>query len=55
MKSLGKLLSCWIINEKNYNPDALEHDAVDWARAIPFILVNLSGFFVIIIQNRFFS
>lgn len=42
MKSLGELLSRWIINENNYNPDDLENDAIDWARAIPFILVNLS-------------
>ena len=42
MKSLGKLLHSWVINENNYNPDVLENDAIDWARALPFILLNLS-------------
>jgi stearoyl-CoA desaturase (Delta-9 desaturase) len=46
MKSLGKLLHRWIINENNYNPEALENDTIDWARALPFILVNLSCFLV---------
>jgi len=42
MRFLGKLLRSWVITENNYNPDALENDAIDWVRTIPFILVGLS-------------
>lgn len=42
MKNLGRSIRSWIVNENNYQPHALGLDEIDWARAIPFILVNLS-------------
>lgn len=50
MNSLGKLLRSWIISENNYNPDALESDDIEWACAIPFILVNLSCLLVFYVR-----
>ena len=50
MRSLGILIRSWIITENNYNPDATESDAIDWARAIPFILVNLSCLLVFFVR-----
>jgi stearoyl-CoA desaturase (delta-9 desaturase) len=41
MKSLIKTIRKWLINDNNYDPDSLEN-TIDLARAIPFILVNLS-------------
>jgi stearoyl-CoA desaturase (delta-9 desaturase) len=50
MPPLRKLLRSWVINENNYNPDAIDGDAIDWTRAIPFILVNLSCFLVFYVR-----
>lgn len=46
MKSLVQLLRSWIINENHYTPEGSDNDAIDWARAVPFILINLSCFLV---------
>lgn len=50
MKALGKSFRSWIINENNYNSDSLEQDSIDWLRAIPFILLNLSCFLVFYVR-----
>ncbi len=44
MQALAKLIRGWIVSENYYNADASETDEIDWFRAIPFILLNLSCF-----------
>lgn len=42
MKILGQTLLKWIANENNYDPNANHPDGIDWLRALPFIILNLS-------------
>ncbi len=50
MKDLAKSLRSWIITDNNYNAALLEPDGIDWARAIPFILLNLSCLLVFYVR-----
>lgn len=42
MKLLINLLRRWILNENHYTPQTCAKHEIDWPRAIPFILLNLS-------------
>ena len=50
MGSLGRLIRSWIINENNYNPHVSLNDDIDWLRAMPFILINLSCLLVFYVR-----
>lgn len=42
MKEIGQSLYKWFSNQNNYDATAIIPDKIDWVRALPFILVNLS-------------
>ena len=42
MKFVWRTMLKWIVNENNYDPNAHYPDEIDWIRALPFILLNLS-------------
>lgn len=46
MKLFWQTIAKWIANENDYDPAVQYPDKVDWLRALPFILVNLSCFLV---------
>lgn len=50
MKAIGKSLRSWMISENHFDTDHLEQDDIDWARAVPFILLNLSCILVFYVQ-----
>ena len=50
MRFLRKLVGSWIKNENNYRPDTAIDDKIDWARAVPFILIHLSCLFVFFVH-----
>ncbi|WP_454784669.1 acyl-CoA desaturase [Legionella sp. WA2024007413] len=50
MKSLGSLIHSWIVSENHYNPDEPLSNKIDWTRAIPFILINLSCLLVFYVR-----
>lgn len=37
-----KTICKWFVGENNYNPDLQDSKEIDWLRALPFILLNLS-------------
>lgn len=43
MKSLGYLINRWIVSKNNYNPDEPFSNKIDWIRALPFLMINLSS------------
>lgn len=49
MAFLGEWMRRWTANKNDYNPDHLD-EAIDWIRAIPFILINLSCFLVFFVR-----
>ncbi|MGV3740671.1 MAG: acyl-CoA desaturase [Gammaproteobacteria bacterium] len=50
MAFLGEWIRRWTVSKNNYNPDLLDDDTIDWVRAIPFILINLSCFLVFFVH-----
>lgn len=42
MKQLWRTMLKWVANENNYDPNSQQADEIDWLRAMPFILINLS-------------
>lgn len=49
MGPIGRTILSWIANDNHYDPDANYPERIDWVRAIPFILVNLSCLLVFVV------